>query len=135
MSMQGRRDLTAGAANEIEALLRRTAATLMNLRPLLGQLLASAEAARPAPLWPLKPSRPGSARPSSVPRRPPLAHRVAVKPIVIALASLVLGAASWFIASGALRSNELDRIDGRGRARLPASAAAPSAAPRTPSGF
>jgi hypothetical protein len=134
MSMQGRRDLTAGAANEIEALLRRTAATLMNLRPLLGQLLASAEAARPAPLWPLKPSRTPSARPS-LKRRPPTALRVVVKPVVIALASLVLGAASWFIASGALRSNELDRIDGRGRARLPASAAAPSAAPQAPSGF
>jgi hypothetical protein len=134
LSLQGRRDLTSAAANEIDALLRRTAATRMNLRPLLGQLLASAEAGRPAPLWPLKPSRAGAPR-HSVPPRPQVARRVSVTPVIIALASLVLGAASWLIASGALRSNELDGSDVRARARLPASAAPPSVAPQAPSGL
>jgi len=101
--LRRRRDLTVSAAQDIDALLRKTAATIINLRVPPLPRPAPSGAARPAPSGAARAaSRPAPARPRA-PARPSFVqalHLPAIARVLALLVALVVAAAtSWLVAT------------------------------------
>jgi hypothetical protein len=104
LALRQRRDLSASAIGEVDALLRKTAATQIKLRPPPGSLLPSTHYRPPA-------ASSGRERPSSGPGEPQVARRLTPPRVAASLGGLVsCTAAGCLIANGAHQDHGIDGL-------------------------
>lgn len=106
LALRQRRDLSARSIAEVDALLRKTAATQIKLRPPPGSLLPSRLARSAPPLV-------GSGAPGGAPERaaPPARRRLTTKRVLASLGGVVsCTAAGCLIANGASQDHGLEGL-------------------------